>query len=80
MWVFMSNNIFFESLSKLPLEQRFIISEMSKTQPELFAHFKKLFYQKFDAIKNSNKNEVENIYNQEKEEILKILSEIIKEN
>ena len=74
----MSNNIFFESLSKLPLEQKFILSEMSKNQPELFTHFKKLFCQKLEAIENLNKKEVENIYTQEKNEISKILSEIIK--
>lgn len=75
----MPNDIFFESLSKLPLEQKFALSEMSRKQPELFAYFKKLFYQKLDAIKNLDKNGIENIYNQEKEAISKILSEITKE-
>ena len=76
----MSNNIFFEALAELPLEQKFALSEMSKSQPELFVYLKKLFYQKLEAIKNSDKKEIETIYNKEKEEILKILSEIIKEN
>lgn len=75
----MPDNHFLESLSELPLEQKFLISEMCQKQPKLFAYLEKLFYQKLEAVKSLNRDEIENIYRQEKEEISRILSEIIKE-
>jgi len=70
---------FSETISQLPLSQKVILNTIAREQPELFEYIEHLFYQKHEAIQHSDHKKIKAIYAQEKEEVVKLLNELIQE-
>lgn len=66
-----------KTLENLSTEERLELSGLLARQPELLPYLEKNFYEKLAAIKNNDKNHLEEIYKNEKDAATKILSELI---
>lgn len=67
-------------LEKLTIKEKLELSNLLSRNPELTSYLEKLFYKKLEAMKNKDEKCLNNVYNEEKEMVTKILSELIKEN
>ncbi len=74
------SNLFLGAFSKLPLREKFVLSEFFSKNPETFSYLEKLFYKKIEALKKKDKRAVLDVYEYEKEQVNKILAELIKES
>jgi uncharacterized protein YeaO (DUF488 family) len=65
-----------KSFKRIPMAERVALFEMFSRHPELFASFQRRFFEKLKALRSHSKEEIDKIFQEEKEEVLKLIKEI----